>query len=79
MLHKQLWMNFSGSSRNLVFESTVLKTVMKHLSTEGLYKFADAIKPQANETGDWIEDGDIMRTFVKMACMCGYRASTLQD
>lgn len=42
--YKLLRMNRSGSSRNVLSETAVVERLRKHLSTDGVYGFADVIR-----------------------------------
>lgn len=53
-------------------ETAVMEIMRKHFAMVGAYKFDDAVKAPETESLDWIEDGDIMLTFLILACTCGY-------
>lgn len=50
-----------------------------HLPSAGIYKFADVKKAETKAIYDWIQDGDILMTFVKHAWICGYGFLTSKD
>lgn len=43
---------------------------------EGVYKLAEALLVQSKKKSEWIEDGDLMMTFVKTDSICGNGAPT---
>lgn len=79
ILDKLFRMNKSGSSRDVVPETSEVETLRKHLSRGRVYKFADFIRVQAKGICDRIEDGNIVLKFVKCSWTVGHGISTLQD
>lgn len=72
-------MTMSGSLKDVVSETGVLKTLRRHFSTGGDYKFDDVIRAQANEICDCIKNCYMMLKFVNSTLICGYSVPTLQD
>lgn len=50
ILDKLFRINITGPSWRVVSESAAVETLRKHLLTDVVYNFVDAIKAQANET-----------------------------
>lgn len=59
-----------------MFETAAVRTMKKHLSTTGVYKVAHVMRAQAKETQNWIEESDVVMTFVKSEWECGYSVAT---
>lgn len=72
-------MDIRGSSKAVVSETPVVKTMRKLLLTDEVYKFTGAIGAQTKETCDSIEDGDIMLTFLTSVRIYGYGFPTFQE
>lgn len=50
----------SGSFRDVVSAAEVVKTLRKHLSTNGVHRFANVVRSHENKSYESIEDGDIV-------------------
>lgn len=78
-LDEWLRMKINSPPSDVEHETAVVETLRKYFSKVVNYKFSDLIRAQANKKWDWVEDSDIMLTFVRSAWICGYGAPTLED
>lgn len=72
-------MSRHGSSKGDEYDTSVMKAFREGLLRSSVFTFAHVKDVQAEKLFDWIEDGDVIQTFLKTIWIYEYMFSTLED